>query len=138
MALDLNAAMDAIGVRLATITGLRVVDYPPDNPNPPVAIVRLPEEPIEFDVVAGRGADRAVVPVTVLVGKVSDRVARDVIAGYQSGTGATSVKTAIEGAGGALGGAVQTVRVMSAVTTDVELPTGGRYAAVHFDVEVFG
>lgn len=136
MALDLGAVMDAIGVRLAAITGLRVVDYPPDAVNPPMAIVSLPSDPIEFDSVAGRGADRVAVPISVLVGKVSDRAARDAIAGYLSGTGATSVKVAVEGADATLGGLVHTVRVTSA-RVDVVTVGSIDYLGASFDVEVY-
>lgn len=136
MALDLNAVMDAIGTRLGTIAGLRVADYPSDVANPPQAIVSLPEEPVEYDSVAGRGADRAVIPVTILVAKVSDRAGRDAIAAYLSGTGAMSVKSAVEGATSDLGGVAHTVRVM---TGRVDVVTVGsvEYLGASFDVEVY-
>lgn len=135
MALDLGAAMDAIGTALDTIDGLRVADYAAQSVNPPQAIVTLPEQPVEYDVVMGRGADRAVIPVTVLVGAVSDRVSRSNIAQYISGTGAKSVKTAVEANGSNLGGAAQTVRVM---TARVDIVTIGavEYLGASFDVEV--
>lgn len=135
MALDLNAVMDALGVRLATIAGLRVADYAADSANPPQAIVALPET-VEYDTVAGRGADRVVIPVMVLVGKVSDRAARDAIAGYVSGTGALSVKTAVEGGAGDLGGAAHTVRVTTA-SIDVVTIQAVEYLGASFDVEVY-
>jgi len=135
MALDLNAVMDAIGTRLVGVTGLRVYDFAADAINPPAAVVALPEM-VEYDVVAGRGADRAVIPVTVLVGKVSDRAARDQLAQYVSGTGAQSVKTAIEGGTGDLGGVAHTVRVTEA-RIDVVTIQAVDYLGASFDVEVF-
>ena len=134
MALDLSAVMDAIGARLVGVTGLRVYDYPADAASPPAAIVSLPET-VEYDVVAGRGADRVIIPVTILVGKVSDRAARDRLAAYVSGTGSSSVKEAIEGAGATLGGAAQTVRVQ---TANVNVVTIGAvdYLGASFDIEV--
>ena len=136
MALDLNAVMDAIGTRLGTITGLRVYDYAADAASPPAAIVALPET-VEYDTVAGRGADRVVIPVTVLVGKVSDRTARDQLAQYVSGTGAASVKTAIEGGTDAnLGGVAHTVRV-TASRIDVVTIQAVEYLGATFDVEVY-
>lgn len=130
MALDLNAVMDAIGARLVGVTGLRVYDYAADAANPPAAIVSLPEL-VEYDIVAARGADRVVIPVTVLVGRVSERAARDQLARYVSGEGAESIKTAIEGAGGV----GQTVRV---ATARVDIVTIGAvdYLGASFDVEV--
>ena len=137
MALNLNAAMDAIGVRLATISGLRVADYSAQSINVPQAIVSLPSEPVEYDVAMGRGADRAVIPVRVLVAAVSDRASRDAAAGYVSGSGASSVKTAIEGTDPTMGGAVQTVRVTNA-TFDVVTVGAIDYLGAQFDVEVYG
>lgn len=135
MALDLNAVMDAIGARLVGVTGLRVYDYAADGASPPAAIVALPST-VEYDVVAGRGADRVVIPVTVLVGRVSDRAARDQLAGYVSGSGASSVKTAIEGGDPPLGGAAHTVRVTEA-RIDVVTIQAVEYLGASFDVEVF-
>ena len=135
MALDLNAVMDAIGARLVGVTGLRVYDYAADAASPPAAIVALPEM-VEYDVVAGRGADRVVIPVTVLVGRVSDRAARDQLAQYVSGTGASSVKTAIEGGTGDLGAVAHTVRVTEA-RIDVVTIGAVDYLGASFDVEVF-
>lgn len=134
MALDLNAVMDAIGTRLVGVTGLRVYDYAADAASPPAAIVALPDM-VEYDVVAGRGADRVVIPVTVLVGRVSDRAARDQLAQYVSGAGATSVKTAIEGSDPTMGGVAHTVRVMTA-RVDIVTIGGIDYLGASFEVEV--
>jgi len=134
VALDLTAVMDAIGARLVGVTGLRVYDYPADAASPPAAIVALPDT-VEYDVVAGRGADRVIIPVTILVGKVSERAARDRLAQYVSGTGAASVKEAIEGNGATLNGAAQTVRVQTA-RVDVVTIGAVEYLGASFDVEV--
>jgi len=135
VALDLNAVMDAIGARLVGVTGLRVYDYATDAASPPAAIVSLPEV-VEYDAVMGRGADRVVIPVTVLVGKVSDRTARDQLAQYVSGTGSSSVKGAIEGTDASLGGAAQTVRVTGARINVVTIQAVD-YLGASFEVEVF-
>lgn len=135
MALDLGAVMDAIGTRLATITGLRVADYPSDTVNPPMAIVSLPET-VEYDVVAGRGADRVLIPVLVVVGRVSVRASRDAIAAYVSGTGASSVKSAVEGSGSDLGTVAHTVRVTGATISVVTIAAVD-YLGASFDLEVF-
>lgn len=132
MALDLGAVMDAIGARLGTIAGLRVADYPSDAANPPQAIVSLPDT-VEYDVVMARGADRVVIPITVLVGKVSDRAARDALALYVSGSGASSVKAAVDGD---LGGTVHTARVTGASINIVTIQAID-YLGASFEVEVF-
>lgn len=136
MALDLNAVMDAIGTRLVGVTGLRVYDYAADAAAPPAAIVGMPEQPIEYDATMGRGADRVVIPVLVVVGKVSDRSARDALSGYLAGSGASSIKAAIEGGNSDLGGAAQTVRVQTA-RVDVVTIAAVDYLGATFDVEVF-
>lgn len=135
MALDLNAVMDAIGARLVGVTGLRVYDYGADLASPPAAIVSLPKT-VEYDVVAGRGADRIVIPITVLVGRISDRAARDQLGAYLAGTGASSIKAAIEGSDSNLGGAAQTVRVTEA-TVDVVTINAVDYLGASFDLEVY-
>lgn len=132
MGLDLGAVMAGIGTRLETIVGLRVSTYPADRANPPQAIVSLPEI-VEYDAVMGRGADRVVIPVTVLVGKVSDRAARDKLARYVSGSGADSVKAAVDGE---LGGAAQTARVTGATISVVTIEAI-EYLGASFDVEVY-
>lgn len=132
MALDLNVVMTGIGDRLRTITGLRVSDFPTDGANPPHAIVSLPEM-VEYDTVAGRGADRVIIPITVLVGKVSDRTARTNLAGYVSGTGATSIKSAVDGD---LGGTAHTARVTEA-TINVVTIQAVEYLGATLNVEVY-
>lgn len=134
MALDLNAVMDAIGARLVGVTGLRVYDYAADAASPPAAIVALPDV-VEYDETGLRALDRVVIPVTVLVGRVSDRAARDQLAKFVSGTGTSSIKTAIE-VDPPLGGAAQTVRVIGARTEIVTIQAI-EYLGASFDVEVY-
>lgn len=133
MALDLNAAMDGLGVRLATISGLEVKDYNADAVYPPAAVITLPEI-IEYDESMGRGTDRCTIPVWVFVGKISERSARDALAAYMSGTGSSSIKSAIE-ADSDLAGAAHTCRVMTA--EPIAATVGGvEYLAAIFNVEV--
>src|SRR5690606_41488359 len=93
--MDLSAVMDELGDRLATISGLRVHRWPPDNITPPAAIVSYPDS-YEFDSTYSRGMDRVEVPVAVAVGKVSERAARARLSGYIAGTGPASVKHVLE------------------------------------------
>ncbi len=132
MALDLNATLDALGVRLATIAGLRVYDYPPDQVAAPAGVVGYPDE-ITYDETMARGTDYTTITVTVLVTSGSDRATRKALAPYQSGTGASSVKAAIDGT---LGGAVKDARVASSVTRGVNVG-GIDYDAAVFTVEVY-
>lgn len=98
MSLNVSTQMDNLGTALATITGLRVFDFTPDNAYPPFAVVSMPEE-VRYDNTAQRGTDEAVFEITVAVGKVSDRSARDQLAAYLAGTGSSSVKAAVDSSG---------------------------------------
>lgn len=98
MASDIGAVMDAIGTALDGIAGLRVYDFPAASATPPFAVVDLPEQ-INFDASMKRGYDRCTLNVVVGVANVVDRAARDKIATYAKGSGATSVKTVLEAAG---------------------------------------
>lgn len=131
MALDLNSVMDQIGVRLLTISGLRVFDFMADNIQPPAAVVTLPE--VTYDVTKARGTDKAVFPIHLLISKVSDRASRDALSPYIAGTGASSVKAAVDGT---LGGTVQAARVTGA-TVQVEQVAGVDLLAAVFQVEVW-
>lgn len=132
--MNVSGIMDGLGVRLATITGLRVFDFIPDSASPPAAMVALPE--IFYDLTMARNADRATFPVHVVVGKASDRNARDRLAAYVAGTGASSVKAAIEAAP-TLGGVADSLRVTEA---RVSIMTFGaqEFLAATFDVDVVG
>lgn len=133
--LNLNAVMDGLGVRLATITGLRVYDYPADTVNPPAAVVGLPTE-IPYDSSKARGFDRAVLPVFVIVGSAFSRAARDALGPYLAGSGHQSIKAAIE-ADRSLGGACSTLGVSIARTDGSGITVNGvRYTGAIFDVEV--
>ncbi|HEY9416822.1 MAG TPA: hypothetical protein VIQ30_18860 [Pseudonocardia sp.] len=92
--MNLEDVMAEVAGRLEAIEGLRVADHPVDAINPPHAIVALPE--ITFDLTYGRGCDRYRLPVVVAVGKASDRASVKKLAGYVKGSGATSVKQALE------------------------------------------
>lgn len=123
--LDFNTTMDALGARLLTISGLRVYDFLADSVAPPAAVVALPE--ITYDFTKGRGTDRVVFPVHVLISKVSDRASRDKYGAY-----AVSVKAAVDGT---LGGTVHTARVVSAIASIMSV-AGTDYLAATFNVEV--
>jgi hypothetical protein len=94
--MDLNDVADEITARLDTIAGLRCFGYPPASIVPPAAVVSYPEA-VQFDETYGRGMDRIPSwPVVVVVGKATDRTARDRVYEYASATGASSVKAVLE------------------------------------------
>jgi len=87
--------MDEVATRLDTITGLRVSAHPPDEIQPPAAVVTYPDT-YDFDSTYARGTDALELPVAILVGKVSTRSARDQLSAYVSGSGASSIKAVLE------------------------------------------
>lgn len=126
---NLTDVMDQIGVGLATITGLRVFDFPPKSAQPPFAFVDMPDS-IDFDLTLNRGSDRATFTVVVAVADVVDRAARDAIAEYAAGSGGKSVKAALDAA--TIG---TSARVESVTFRPVALAQG-TYAGAMFTVDV--
>jgi hypothetical protein len=94
---NLATVMQQLADQLDTIAGLRVYGYPLDGPpQPPAAIVSYPDD-YTFDSNYRRGMDRIPnLPVTVVVGRVSDRTTRERIGAYVNGSGISSVKQVIE------------------------------------------
>lgn len=83
-----------IATNLATIAGLRVSSFVPDNPTPPIAVV-IPQR-IEFDDAFGRGQDTYTFQVLVVSHRMSERSAQSTLDAYCNPTGALSVKAAIQ------------------------------------------
>jgi hypothetical protein len=83
-----------IKTNLATISGLRVSDYQPDNINPPVAIV-FPIS-VDYDDTFARGMQTYTFSVQIIVGRVSERSGQNAIDSFISSTGTSSIKLAIE------------------------------------------
>ncbi len=94
-AIDLGASMDAIAAKVPVDLTGRVYAWPMEEVTPLCAIVGYPDDPINFDETFGRGSDRATFPLFVLVGKPTERTARDVLSAVL--TGATGIKDAIDG-----------------------------------------
>lgn len=133
--MSITDVMDGLGGRLATITSppLRVYDFPADAITVPAGIVLFPETLIYDDTMA-RGADRATFQLLILVGKVSDRAARDELALYMAGAGARSIKETVE-EDKTLGGAAQTTRVTQA-TVETFTVGGADYLGCRFTLDV--
>jgi hypothetical protein len=72
---NIGAVMDELAAALNAIPTLRAFGYLPERIVPPAVIVELPE--LTYDSTMARGADRMVLPVTVLVSRVDSRTARD-------------------------------------------------------------
>lgn len=89
--------VEEVGAALRAIPPLsgRVYPYNAAMVQPPAAIVDLPET-VEYHGSYQNGMDSCVVPVTVVVGLVSDRAAHAELAPYLAGGGELSVRRAVE------------------------------------------
>lgn len=126
--------MDQLGDALDTITGLRVFRYPPETLTPPAGVVAYPET-AQYAEAYGRGMDRLMVPIVVVLGKVSDRSSAIAMAAYLSGSGARSIKAVVDNYGSYT--AMDSVTVTSA-ETDVFTMNGVDHIAATFEVDVVG
>lgn len=99
---------NGLAANLATISGLRQQAWQPDNINPPAAYI-FPQG-VTFDNAFNRGMNTYTFVVTVVVGRQSERSSQNALDTYVSGTGANSVKRAIE-SDKTLGGKAFDVRV---------------------------
>lgn len=87
--------MDALGAALDTIAGLRATPYYADSVTPPAAVVAWPDS-YDYDQTMQRGSDSVSFPVVCVVGRADARTTRDQLSEYANGSGALSVKAAIE------------------------------------------
>ena len=123
-----------LAANLATISGLRVYTVLTDNPQFPAALISL--DRVEFDSTMARGCDSIEFTVTLVVARADDRSAQNKLETYLAGTGATSVKTAVE-SDVTLGGSAFDARVTAAEQIGtVNSPDGSTYLFVDFAVTV--
>lgn len=96
--MNLAAVMDELAVKLRAAPSLagRTFAYPPATITPPAAIVTYPIDGA-FDGTYGRGVDTMTGVVVIVVGRPTDRTARDRIAQYIDGSGPESVKELLDG-----------------------------------------
>jgi hypothetical protein len=129
--MDLAAIMDAIADALGSITGLRAYGWPLESIAPPAVIVGYPES-IDYDYTFGGTKTEATFPAWLVVGRVSDRTARDTLSSYLSVGGASELKAELDGD---LGGACDTARVVNAAPDYIDL-AGVPYLAARLDIHV--
>lgn len=104
MAGTITAAAEGLKEQLKQIPGLRVVDYLPDQINPPTAIMTI--DSVAYHQAFGGGDPVYQFTITVIVARASERVAQKKLDDFMSYDGTQSVRAAIE-ADKSLGGAVQ-------------------------------
>ena len=124
---------DGLVTRLVTISGLRAVDHPTPNPEPPVAVV-VPG-PNLFDQTYRNGLTESNWTVRVLVARGDERSAAERLYGYLDPSGSSSVKAAIEG-DPTLGGIVDTLHVTGFDEPSVFTYGAGQLLGVDFNIVV--
>lgn len=131
---SITTLRERLAVNLATISGLRTSAEMPDNPNPPIAIIR--PSVIQYDQSFHRGLTKYEFVVIVIVGRADERTAQRSLDAYCSSTGASSVKLAVE-SDKTLNGSAYDLRVSEMRNyTPIQL-NEGTYLAAEFVVDVF-
>ena len=124
----------AIATNLATISGLRTSAEMPENPNPPIALVR--PVTVEYNQAMAKGLTKYNFNVLVIVGRAEERTAQRSLDAFCSSTGASSIKLAVE-SDKTLGGNAFDTRVTEMRNyTPIQL-NEGTYLAAEFAVDVF-
>ena len=102
---------NGLKANLEVINGMRTYEVIPTVPVAPAAIVGQLD--FTFDINNARGLDQANLDIFVIVQRFSERSGQDNLDKYLAGTGAYSIKAAIE-SDRSLGGVCSTLRVTSA------------------------
>ena len=112
----------------------RIFDYIPDQVPTPCAVIG--NITITFDEAQNRGMDLGEVDVIVIVSRMNERGAQDKLDGFLAGSGAGSVKAALE-TDRTLSGALATLRVVRAAPISIEV-SGVTYFAYQYEVVLHG
>lgn len=131
--MSIAAIQAGIKTRLATITGLRVYDYLPDQPQPPMAVVQF--NSLDYHGAFGGGMADYNLTVTLVLGRIIERTTVSNLDGYASPSGASSIRAAIE-AEQTLGGAAQTATVTTMSNPRAVTYADATFYAVDFEVLV--
>jgi hypothetical protein len=132
--MNLTDVMDEVAAAVDEITGLRMFAYPPGSLVAPAGAVSYPDS-IDYDQTYGRGVDRiSALPVIVVVGKATERAARNSVSAYTAGGGDRSVKAHLEGRAWT---SCDDVSVTTA-RFDVYTIAGVDYLAALFSLDIIG
>ena len=137
MSIDVKLTRAALAASIGEITGLR---YSSSSAGPIAGVGScwvVGGASMQYDLAARRGLDKATVMAWVFVPRTTDRVAIDVLDGYLSSSGATSIKAAAE-SDKTLGGLVSDIRVTSAGTYETSDGNGTSYFVAEFSIDIYG
>lgn len=121
--------------RLQTIPGLHAYATAPGQINVPAAVVTPAQDLLEFDATMGRGSDEFRLLVTVYAARADDELGQDTLDAFLEGSGASSVKAAVE-AESSLGGVCDFAVVSRARNYGEYEYAGISYFGVELVVEV--
>lgn len=132
---NITGIRDGIEANLQTISGLRGYSEIPENPSIPAGVVVLNN--VNYDQAFQQGLTELTFTVTIIVGRFNSRSTQQKLNEYASGTGANSVKQAIQ-SDRTLGGNAVDVRVeqMSNIGA-IDLNDGFNYLGMDFSVTVY-
>lgn len=130
--MSVSEIRDGLATNLATISGLRTAADLPDNPSPPIAVVQLNN--ISYDEAFQNGLVFYNFTVTVIVGRVSERVAQNRLNAFAS-TGTGGIKSAVE-SDKTLGGEAFDVRLIEMTSLGAITLGETQYMACEFSVQV--
>lgn len=133
MAATVSEALAGLRNALAQIPGLRVVEYLPDQINPPVAVCAIDE--VTYHEAFSGGDPRYQMTVSVVVDRASERVAQKKLDAFVSYGGSQSIRAAVE-SDMTLGGSVQQAVVQRASNIQIVNVNEVIYLAVDFTVMV--
>lgn len=134
--MDVQAVAAEMADKLSDISGLRAFGYPPGQLPLPGAVVGMPDD-ITFDETYGRGSDSMTFPVWVMVARGDERAAALELMSYLAGSGARSVKEALDNTVTNTYDECDTVTVTTAVTGGFTYAGVDTYGA-EFTVTVTG
>jgi hypothetical protein len=131
--LSISSIRSGIGDNLTAVSGLRVAETIPDQPNPPVAVLSLSN--VVYDGAFQGGLVTYNFVLSVIVGRVSERTAQNRLDTYIS-TGVGSIKKAIE-SDKSLGGAAYDVKVTDMTSVGSVTIGDATFLACDFLVAVY-
>ena len=89
-----SSIQEALGLQLGIIPGLRVADHLPEQVNPPMAVIQM--QSVTYHRAMAGGLSEWEFTVSLVAGRMGDRVAQRQLDGWMSYEGDQSVREAIE------------------------------------------
>lgn len=128
-------------VTLVPPRAVQMLDYVPDDVEPPTIYPDAVK--VDFDQTMNRGTDKLTVRLRMLCARTDDREGQHMLYGALAGSGASSVKAAIEAAKGApgvgaLAGACDDLHVSEVGEARWYEIAGVRYVGADFTVVIYG